>query len=126
MEIENNREMAFLAVLPYVQGVSQPLFHYLEQQGICTVFKSDTRLWLHLVRPKDIADPAKQDNMFYRIPYECGKVYIRETGRSMQEGIKEHDRDIQLACTQTSAVSEHAHKTGHYRIWNKVKFIGPP
>ena len=41
----------------------------------------------------------------------------------MQERIKEHDRDIRLACTQTSAVSEHANKTGHHPLWNKVKFI---
>jgi len=42
----------------------------------------------------------------------------------MQERIKaEHDRDIQLARTQTSAVSEHANKTGHHPLWNGVKFI---
>ena len=29
----------------------------------------------------------------------------------MQDRIKEHDRDIRLACTQTSAVSEHANET---------------
>jgi len=34
----------------------------------------------------------------------------------MQERIKEHDRDIRLARTQTSAVSEHTHETGHYPI----------
>jgi len=33
--------------------------------------------------------------MVYTIPWECGKVYIGgETGRSMQEWVKEHDRDI--------------------------------
>ena len=52
-----------------------------------------------------------------RIPCECGKVYIGETG------IKEHDRDIRLARTETSAVSEHAHNTGHKPLWNEVKFI---
>ena len=41
----------------------------------------------------------------------------------MQDRIKEHDRDIQLAPTQTSAVSEHAHNTGHYPLWDEVKFI---
>jgi len=46
-----------------------------------------------------------------------------ETGRSIQERIKEHDRDIRLARTQTSAISEHAHETGHYPIWNEVKFF---
>jgi len=75
------------------------------------------------VQPKDTVNLVKQDGVVYRIPCECGKVYIRETGRSMQERIKEHARDIRLVCTQTSAVSEHTHETGHYPIWNEVKFI---
>ena len=61
--------------------------------------------------------------MVYRIPCGCSKVYIGETGRSIQERIKEHDRDIRLARTQTSAVSEHANETGHYPLWDEVKFI---
>ena len=43
--------------------------------------------------------------------------------RPMQDRIKEHDRDIRLARTETSAVSEHAHNTGHKPLWNEVKFI---
>ena len=45
------------------------------------------------------------------------------TGRAMHEGIKEHDRNIRLAHTETSAVSEHANKTVHFSVWNEVKFI---
>jgi len=120
---EPDAEFKSTAVLPHVQGVSESLHRCLEQQGIRTVFKSDTALRSHLVRPKDTVNPAKQDGVVYRIPCECGKVYIGETGRSMQERIKEHDRDIRLTCTQTSAISEHTHKTGHYPIWNEVKFI---
>ena len=41
----------------------------------------------------------------------------------MQDRIKEHDRDIRLARTETSAVSEHAHNIGHKPLWNEVKFI---
>ena len=41
----------------------------------------------------------------------------------MHERIKEHDRDIRLSRTQTSAVSVHANKTGHYLLWDEVKFI---
>ena len=52
-------EFKSTAVLPYVQGVSEPLRRCLEQQGIRTVFKSDTTLTL--VRPKDTVDPGKQD-----------------------------------------------------------------
>ena len=113
-------EFKSTAVLPYVQGVSEPLRRFLEQQDIRTVFKPEMTLRSHLVRPKDTVDPAKQDGVVYRIPCECGKGYIGESGRSMHEKIKENDRDIRLARTQTSAVSEHAHKTGHYPLWNEV------
>ena len=99
---ESVAELKSTAVLPYVQGVSGPLRRCLEQQGIRNVFKSETTLRSHLVRPKDTLDPDKQDGVVYRIPCECRKVYIGETGRSMHERIKEHDRDIRLARTQTA------------------------
>ena len=75
------------------------------------------------MRPKDTLEPTKQDGVVSKIPCECGKVYIGETGRAMQDRIKVHDRDIRLARTQTSAVSEHANETGHLPIWKEVKFI---
>ena len=62
-------------------------------------------------------------NRIHRIPCEWGKVYNGETGRPMQDRIKEHDRDIRLARTETSAVSGHAHNTRHKPLWNEVKFI---
>ena len=63
------------------------------------------------------------NGVVYKIPCECGKVYIGETGRAMQDRIKEHNRDIRLARTQTSEVLEHANETGHFPIWKEVKFI---
>ena len=83
--IEPETEFKSTAVLPYVKEVSEPLRRCLQQQGIRAVFKSDTTLRSHLVRPKDTVDPAKQHGVVYRIPCECGKDYIGETGRSMQE-----------------------------------------
>ena len=41
----------------------------------------------------------------------------------MQEMIKEHDQDIQFACTQASAISEESHVTGHYSIWRISSLI---
>ena len=75
----------------------------LQHEGIRTVFKSDTILRSHLVRPKDALESTKQNGVVYKIPFECGKVYIGETGRSMRERINEHDRDIRFARIQTSA-----------------------
>ena len=104
-------EFKSTAVLPYVQGLSDQLRRCLQQQGVRAVFKSETALRSHLVRPKDAVDSTKQDGVVYRIPCECGKVYIGETGRPMQDRIKEHDRDIRFARTQTSAVAEQQHRT---------------
>ena len=87
-------EFKAAAVLPYVKGLSEQLRRCLQQQDVRAVFKSETTLRSQLVRPKDAVDPAKQDGVVYRIPCECGKVYIGETGRPMQDRIKEHDRDI--------------------------------
>ena len=66
---------------------------------------------------------SKPDGVVYRIPCDCDKVYIGETGRPMPDRIKEYDREIRLAHIQTSAVSEHDHNTGHQPRWNEVKFI---
>ena len=63
------------------------------------------------MRAKDTVDPAKQDGIVYKTPYEYG---IEETGKSIQERIKEHDREIRLARSQGA---------GHYPIWTEVKFI---
>ena len=41
----------------------------------------------------------------------------------MQERMKEHDKDIRLARTQNSAVSEHGNGTGHKPLWDEIKFI---
>ena len=94
---EQANEFKATAVLPYVKGLSEQLRRCLQQQGVRAVFKSETTLRSQLVRPKDAVDPAKQDGVVYRIPCECSKVYIGETGRPLRDRIKEHDRDIRLA-----------------------------
>ena len=120
---EPTQEFKSTAVLPYIKGVSEVLRHCLQQQGVCTVFKPDKTLRSHLVRPKDALEPTKRDGVVYKIPCECGKVYIGETGRAMQDRIKEHDRDIWLARTQTSAVSEHTNETGIFLFGKKLSLL---
>ena len=54
-------------------------------------------------------------------PVSTAKYTLRKQG-SMQERIKEHDEDIQLACAQASAISEESHVTSHYSIW-RISFL---
>ena len=109
---EPAQEFKSTAILPYIKGVSAVLRRGLQHQGIRTVFKSDTTLRSHSVRPTDAVEPSKQDGIVYKISCECGKMYIGETGRSMRERLMEHDRDILFTRTQTSAVSKYANTTG--------------
>jgi hypothetical protein len=47
------------------------------------------------------------------IPCECGRVYIGQTGRSVDVRIKEHRRHIRLEHPDKSAVAEHSIDQGH-------------
>jgi len=50
---EPTQEFKSTVVLPYMKGVSEVLLRCLQQQGVRTIFKSDTTLRSHLVGPKD-------------------------------------------------------------------------
>jgi hypothetical protein len=49
----------------------------------------------------------------YRIPCECGKVYIGQSGRSIHLRIKEHERRVRQAQPDKSAVAEHSFNQDH-------------
>ena len=83
-------EFKSTAVLPYIKRVSETVRRTLQQQGIRTVFKSNRTLRSRFVRQKDPADPKKQDGVVYRIPCECGKNDIAETGQNTTEIYAEH------------------------------------
>jgi hypothetical protein len=48
-----------------------------------------------------------------RIPCECGRVYIGQTGRSRDIRLKEHQRHIRLEHLDKSAIAEHNINQGH-------------
>jgi hypothetical protein len=49
----------------------------------------------------------------YRIPCNCGTVYIGQSGRPIHLRLKEHDRHIRLAQPEKSAVAEHSFYLDH-------------
>jgi len=110
-----------LLLTSYLVTIATDFHHTLAK---CELLKKTTVADQNSLFP--LVDPAKQDGVVYRIPYECGKVYINCRNRKIHAGeVKEHDRDRRLARTQTSAVStsEQANKTGHHPLWNEEKFI---
>ena len=57
--------------------------------------------------------PGLRTPGIYKIPCECGKVYVGQSGRSVHLRIKEHERHIRLAQTDKSAVAEHSFGLDH-------------
>jgi hypothetical protein len=49
----------------------------------------------------------------YSIPCKCESVYIGQSGRTIQQRIKEHSRHIKLAQPNKSAVAEHSINLEH-------------
>ena len=57
--------------------------------------------------------PGLRTPGIYRIPCECGKVYIRQSRQSIQLRIKEHERHMRLVQPDKSAVAEHSFNRDH-------------
>ena len=57
--------------------------------------------------------PGLRTPDIYKIACECGKVYIGQSGRSIQLRIEEHDRHIRLLQTEKSSVAEHSFNQDH-------------
>jgi hypothetical protein len=49
----------------------------------------------------------------YRIPSECGEVYVAQTGRSIEARCKEHLRHVRFEQPEKFAVVQHSINTGH-------------
>ena len=59
----------------------------------------------------------------YRIPCECSKVYIGETGRNLETRLKEHKTSYRLSDWDKSAIVKHAQQHEHVIQWDNSKLI---
>eukprot|EP00057_Strongylocentrotus_purpuratus_P011495 XP_011665969.1 PREDICTED: uncharacterized protein LOC105439090 [Strongylocentrotus purpuratus] len=59
----------------------------------------------------------------YKIPCECGKVYIGETGRNLETRLKEHRTSFRLSDFDKSAMVKHAQQHEHTIKWDNSHLI---
>ena len=69
-----------------------------------------------------------RDNEFqkpglYRIPYECGLVYIGETGQNLSLRLKEHKTNCKKAELEKSAVAKRSWANDHRIKWKEATIL---
>jgi hypothetical protein len=100
-----------VAFLPFVGTVFNRISRVLARHNVRSVGLPRMEL-SSLLRPvKDhlgLRTPG-----IYRIPCECGRVYIGQTGRSVDIRLKEHQRHTRLEHLDKSAIAEHGINQGH-------------
>ena len=83
---------------------------------------SEDKLFRSLGTHKDRVNEFKKSGV-YRIPCECGLVYIGETGRNLSLRLKEHKTNCEKAELEISAVAKHSRTDDHRIKWNEATIL---
>jgi hypothetical protein len=67
--------------IPYIRGISEKFKRTGERFNLKTLFKTKYTLGNFLRKTKPNNDTLDKAQCTYRIPCECGREYIGETGR---------------------------------------------
>ena len=119
---DEERPPASKAILPYVSTVSGTISRILSKHHIRTIHLPPGKLRDQLVRAKDPI--GLKTAGIYRIPCECGKVYIGETERTIETRVKEHRRHLRLGQFEKSAIAEHCAQENHNIHWEETAQLG--
>ncbi|XP_063971218.1 uncharacterized protein LOC135157942 [Lytechinus pictus] len=118
------RNQAYIATkaLPYIGKTSHRLQRILHSANILVRHQSSRKLHSILHSHKDKHPSNKQPGV-YKIPCDCGKVYIGETGRDFDTRLKEHKTHHRRSDWDRSAIAKHAQQENHSIDWDKSHLI---
>ena len=111
------------AVLPYINGITEPLKRLLKRHDIRTTTKPLRTLEQHFPSLKDRPLPEKQTNVVYKINCaDCSWSYIGETGRAFGTRKKEHKRNVEQF-KSGSNIAKHAWTHDHKINFDDCKIL---
>ena len=107
-----------VVILPYIRHLLESIRRILNPLGIRTCFRPYQTLRRTLVHLKDHIPLQQRSGVVYRIPCRtCTKVYIGQTGHTLEHRVKEHRRALVSGQSSLSAVAEHAMEEMHDIDW---------
>jgi hypothetical protein len=80
---DNDNKSVCVISIPYIPGTSEKFKRTGERFNIKTVIRTKHSLGNFLIETKPNFDTLDKSLCVYRIPCECGKEYIGETGRPL-------------------------------------------
>ena len=111
--------------LPYFENQSQALKRILAPYNIRVSFRPFSTLRSVLSHPKDHTPLLSQSGVVYRVGcLGCDACYIGQTGRTLSQRLKEHQRAVENRDCQSNALAEHSSRTGHRIDWDGVTVLG--
>ena len=111
-------------LIPYVQGVSEPISRILIQVGIGVALKPHHTLSSLFGKPKDVINFEQKRGLVYQIScWDCNAVYVCETGRSVRTRKREHVDAVKTFNTKKSVLSQHVMDFDHRIDWDNVKIL---
>ncbi|KAJ4426852.1 hypothetical protein ANN_26651 [Periplaneta americana] len=103
------------------RSVSHKISRILQKLNIKTIHKPQSKIRSHLRQVKD--SQGLRTPGIYKIPCECSEVYIGQTGRTIEDRIKEHKRNLRLYYPEKSAVAQHSIEKEHKILFYHTKVI---
>ena len=102
------------AIVPYIQGIAEPIRRVLNNCGIKVALKPFQTLGHIFAKPKDRVPTDRKTHAVYYIPCgDCEKVYLGQTKRQFCTRLKEHQRAVCNFNSSKSALAEHVCETSH-------------
>ena len=121
---EGDTSIKGYAVVPYIQGVTEPIKRILSNCNIKVALKPYLTLGQIFAKPKDPIPTNQKTHAVYSIPCnDCEKEYLGQSKRQFGTRLKEHQKAVSTLNKGKSALAEHVCDTKHAIVWENSKII---